>query len=416
MMICQRLKKTGVVWALLICALAQQALAQEAQAQQTASKAEAFLDTAALLDTAPSFGGFDANPYPAIDSQRMDQVSAKALQALARGELRQARALLQDLVIDFPKYRLGQLLFAELHAANTSLPSSLERNHYTQEFMDLLLEASTRLRHSDRLSSRIITSNAQPKDLLKIGNGLEHWVQVDLEQGTQSIFEINNGLLQKRWEQYVGYGAGGFDKFKEGDLKTPLGIYRIDGYRSDTTLPELYGTGALTLDYPNLADRHENRTGSGIWLHGVPRHNRSRGPLSSEGCVIMSNDYIDTLHALVNPSSTLVALSSASAINNPNVHLDNLKAAFLSWRAQRIRAAAEDAASLRWEDITVAVSGATSVNGEPQNLVMYFQSNRTTELSSSEWAAPELPAFKALFWKRRAPNENTWTLIGDEST
>ncbi len=363
--------------------------------------------------------------YTTIDSQQIDRVTAQALQAIEQGELAIARALLQELIITFPNYHLGQLLFAELHAANTSLNSSLNRAHYTQDFMNLLLEASTRLRHSHRFSSHAVTTNAIPNDLLKIGKGLEHWVQVDLEQGTQTVFKVQNGALSKVWEQYVGYGAGGFDKYKEGDLKTPLGIYRIDGYRSDASLPELYGSGALTLDYPNLADRHENRTGSGIWLHGVPRHNRTRGPLSSEGCVIMGNDYINTLHSLVNPSNTLVALSSASAIEQPNIELNELKSAFLQWRTQYIQSAglsvgfieSSDTSSkaessewpVRWKDVTLAISGASSINGEPQNVVMYFQPKNT------ENSSLERPSFKALFWKRSAPGAQNWVLVGDET-
>lgn len=382
-------------------------------------------------------GLYEARPHSEIDSQRIDRLTAKAMQALARNEYKLARATLQDLVTDYPTYRLGHLLFAELHAANTSLPSSLDRSQYTIDFMELWLEASTRLRHSNRLVNPIISANDQPNDILKLGKGLEHWIQVDLEQGTQSVFDVKNGALVKRWEQYVGFGSGGFDKFKEGDLKTPLGVYRIDGFRDDESLPELYGSGALTLDYPNLADRYENRTGSGIWLHGVPRSNRSRGPLSSEGCIIMGNDYLDSLHTLLNPSTTLVALSSASAITRPNIDLNALKTAFLNWQSPNTNSVANHYANLvtnnaliridnndvnqegnlvanyreniAWETITVVASGASSVNGEPQNVVMYYRADEAQQHGTG------FSEFKALFWQRVSPGANQWQLIADEA-
>jgi len=354
----------------------------------------------------------------AIDSQRIDRLTAIALQALTEGELDVARNSLQNLVNDYPSYRLGHLLFAELHAANTVLPSSLSRSQYTQEFMELLLEASSRLAHSKRLSKTTFSEEDLPSDILKLGKGLKHWVQVELEQGVQSVFEVEKGRLTKRWEQYIGYGAGGFDKFEEGDLKTPLGVYRIDGFRDDASLPELYGSGALTLDYPNLSDVYENRTGSGIWLHGVPRSNRSRGPLSSEGCVIMGNDYLSTLHTLVDPDSTLVALSAHSAIQNPNVDLSALEKAFHHWQFQQanINKSHSDfvTTKIQWSDITVVLSGAGSINGEPQNVTMYFPIDHSADHSTDNSINSSTP-FKALFWQRKTPGANTWELVGDET-
>lgn len=359
-----------------------------------------------LLSNKFHTGSSESNYAVTIDSQRIDQLTAKALQAIARDELTLARATLQELVNDFPTYRLGHLLFAELHSAKTALPSSFSRSHYTQPFMELLLEASTRLAHSDRLAKNTFSADNLPTDIIKLGTGLKHWVQVDLEQGTQSVFDVENGELIKRWEQYIGYGAAGFDKFKEGDLKTPLGVYRIEGFRDDPSLPELYGSGALMLDYPNLSDRYENRTGSGIWLHGVPRSNLTRGPLSSEGCVIMGNDYLDALHSRLNTLNTLVALSSASAIKHPNIDVSELEIAFLKWQAEVDES--DKASEVRWEDVTVVVSGASAITGEPQNITFYFP------LSIAYESTTEPAGFKALFWQRQTPGVNQWKLVGDE--
>jgi L,D-transpeptidase YnhG len=37
------------------------------------------------------------------------------------------------------------------------------------------------------------------------------------------------------------------------------------------SLPDLYGVGALPINYPNPLDVQRGKTGSGIWLHGTPK-------------------------------------------------------------------------------------------------------------------------------------------------
>jgi murein L,D-transpeptidase YafK len=88
-----------------------------------------------------------------------------------------------------------------------------------------------------------------------------------------------------------------------------VGVYHITGWMSDASLPELYGTGALPLDYPNLWDRLKSKTGYGIWLHGVPRQTYVRGPRSSEGCVTLANDDLLWLKQFVLRSRAPVVLA-----------------------------------------------------------------------------------------------------------
>ena len=118
--------------------------------------------------------------------------------------------------------------------------------------------------------------------------------------------QVNLEALRKH---YIASGKGGYGKTTEGDNKTPLGVYTITGERKDSTLPDLYGSGALTLDYPNALDRQLGKTGEGIWIHGVPHAQLSRAPRSSEGCVTMSNEHMTTLMSQITPSETLVVLA-----------------------------------------------------------------------------------------------------------
>ncbi|THB65237.1 MAG: hypothetical protein D6E12_13095 [Desulfovibrio sp.] len=82
------------------------------------------------------------------------------------------------------------------------------------------------------------------------------------------------------------------DKFAEGDLRTPEGVYFTET-RIDTGLDyDLFGDLAYTLNFPNPVDRLRGKTGSGIWIHGrgheiVPRETR--------GCVALEMDDMNQL-------------------------------------------------------------------------------------------------------------------------
>ncbi len=74
------------------------------------------------------------------------------------------------------------------------------------------------------------------------------------------------------------------DKFAEGDLRTPEGVYFTER-RLDSGLDwDLYGTLAYTLNFPNPVDRLREKTGSGIWIHG---RGHEIVPRETKGCVAL---------------------------------------------------------------------------------------------------------------------------------
>ena len=107
-------------------------------------------------------------------------------------------------------------------------------------------------------------------------------------------------------DYYMGIGRAGYLKTFEGDLRTPLGVYRVTRWIDDAELPELYGAGAFPVSYPNGWDLALGRTGHGIWIHGVPRPGHSRPPLSSEGCMTISNAQLEGLKEWVRVGETPV--------------------------------------------------------------------------------------------------------------
>ncbi|EFL51699.1 ErfK/YbiS/YcfS/YnhG family protein [Solidesulfovibrio fructosivorans JJ]] len=75
------------------------------------------------------------------------------------------------------------------------------------------------------------------------------------------------------------------DKFKEGDLKTPEGVYFITRRKSSGLNFDLYGDLAFPLDFPNPADVLRHKSGHGIWIHG---RGHPITPYETQGCVALS--------------------------------------------------------------------------------------------------------------------------------
>lgn len=249
---------------------------------------------------------------PADDSRALDSQIEHVLDVLSYGDLDEAALHAEQLTQRFPRFKLGQWLHAEFSSvAAMELPQAGSEADWSEYQVDLMLEARTRLktyRHRINQTEKR-RDNLTPRSLAHLGKDIRDAIVVDLARSELMHFKVNGGVPTLVQRHYISSGSAGFGKRLEGDLRTPLGVYRIRGYRSDSTLPELYGDGALTLDYPNALDRALGRTGSGIWLHGVPRSTHSRAPWSSEGCVTMSNDHLTDLMARVDRANTLVVLT-----------------------------------------------------------------------------------------------------------
>jgi len=80
------------------------------------------------------------------------------------------------------------------------------------------------------------------------------------------------------------------DKQKNGDLKTPEGIYFIRRKINSSELLPKYGAGAYVLDYPNHIDLIDNKNGYGIWIHGTNDPQRLNLSNNTLGCIIVKNE------------------------------------------------------------------------------------------------------------------------------
>ena len=129
----------------------------------------------------------------------------------------------------------------------------------------------------------------------------------------------------------IAVGKAEGDKQREGDNKTPEGIYFAQTIIPGKTLPAKYGSTAIPIDFPNPFDQSFGKTGYGIWLHGVERDKRIEAAKVTEGCVAFYNSDILTLTNWLRPSQAIIVISKNSEVSNKPTDVAVLKAMAQGW-------------------------------------------------------------------------------------
>ena len=93
------------------------------------------------------------------------------------------------------------------------------------------------------------------------------------------------------------------DKQKQGDLKTPEGVYFITKVITQKLDFMEYGPHAVALNYPNPADRLRRKTGSGIWLHSKGK--KITG-ITTRGCLAIDKGEIMEIAPLLKPGTPVI--------------------------------------------------------------------------------------------------------------
>jgi murein L,D-transpeptidase YafK len=166
--------------------------------------------------------------------------------------------------------------------------------------VELQQEAWLRL-NSQANHTKALMPSIMPKPLWRLADNEPYALVVDSKSSRLYVYKnIPNAAPVLVSDYYVTQGLQGIFKVKEGDNRTPIGAYFIDGAIKQA-LPDLYGYGALNIDYPNAWDKRLGRTGHGIWLHGTPSATYARAPYASNGCVVLANPDVEAIFQL--PSS-----------------------------------------------------------------------------------------------------------------
>ena len=141
--------------------------------------------------------------------------------------------------------------------------------------------------------------------------------------------ENNTYQMKRQYEAFTGKMNG--DKQKEGDLKTPVGIYHIeDRLSKDTKLDPFYGPLAFVTSYPNLYDKVRGKNGSGIWLHGLPI-NQERDDFT-RGCIAIDNASIECMDRNIDIKNTALLIYPDKPKSTLKEELSTILSQLYSWR------------------------------------------------------------------------------------
>lgn len=251
-----------------------------------------------------------------------------AVRAWRRGDWRSALEGLEDLLAKHPDFGAAHFMRAEILAARGGSRQAFARS-LGDDYEHLAEEARLRIAPVAHEAGEL------PSALLRLPDGVDHAIAVDLSAARLYVISRQGGSLRVTRDHYAAMGSAGFGKEREGDNRTPLGVYRIQRWLDGDQLPELYGSGAFPVNYPNDWDRALGRTGHGIWLHGVPRDAYARPPRSSEGCVTLANADLQALGDIVSLQRTPVLLADRLRWQTPaqlSERRERFEAELEAWR------------------------------------------------------------------------------------
>ena len=233
---------------------------------------------------------------------------SRVFEAIEANRLDDAMQRVDALIREYPTFRLahlvrGNLLLARARPLLTF--GNVAKTVPSEKIDGLRDEAFARLRATrqrpgdDRLPRYVLQLHAEQK----------HVLVVDSRRSRLYVFSNAQGTPRLVADYYVTLGKNGVEKTREGDQKTPLGVYHVTANLPRKKLTDFYGAGAFPINYPNEWDRRQGRGGFGIWLHGVPSDVYARPPRASDGCIVLSNPDLESVGRYVQVGLTPVIIA-----------------------------------------------------------------------------------------------------------
>lgn len=312
---------------------------------------------AATHPSRPALQSTGLSPLP-LTEDSMAKVSPMLGQAEARliaiyglisqGQHRDALAKAEQLVRDHPNFHLAHLVHGDLLSLQVrpirqlgDVPDT-KASAAAQQLAILRDESRRRL---SALTERP-PEGTVPSQFLSLSSASRHAIAIDASRSRLYLFEnlspsSADSLLappprfKLLGDFYISVGLSGIEKSVEGDKRTPLGVYYITSNLNPSSLPDLYGVGALPINYPNPLDIQRGKTGSGIWLHGTPKEQFVRAPQASDGCVVLSNPDLEKLLNTVAIRTTPVVIAPTLQWVQPqdlDTERQSFEAALRAWR------------------------------------------------------------------------------------
>jgi murein L,D-transpeptidase YafK len=337
------------------------------------------------------FDSFGKRAAPMLADDAPEALLVATLNAIARNQLDVATAEIDRVLKRYPNFRLANLIKGDLLMARARPISTFgaAENVPADRLADLREEARARLARyaQERPADRV------PRYLLQLAPEQKYALVVDTARSTLFVFENVNGEPKLVSDYYVSSGKNGSDKMRSGDKKTPLGVYHVTDNLPRAKLADLYGVGAYPINYPNEWDRREGRDGHGIWLHGTPNDTYSRPPRASDGCVVLTNQDLETLGRNLQVGLTPVVIADGVDWVKPEALRSaraELMKRFEQWR--------QDWESLDTDRYLASYAPGFSSGG--QNLAQWSQQKRTVNAAKS-WVKVGVSGVSAFLYPGR---------------
>jgi hypothetical protein len=174
--------------------------------------------------------------------QRDETLLVKSLLEIQRNRLDNALDYIESLLRVNPNFKLAQLIRGDVLLAHSRPITTLGNvsNAHPDAVEGLREEAKVRLDSflSPPPADRI------PSNLVQLQPQQEHAIVVDISKSRLYLFRNDNGVPRYVSDFYVSSGKNGVEKTREGDQKTPLGVYFVNESLPKNTLTDFYGDGA----------------------------------------------------------------------------------------------------------------------------------------------------------------------------
>ena len=242
---------------------------------------------------------------PAFANQ-VEAALVRSIVELRGAALKPALAEIDKVVAERPNFRLAQLVKGDILMARAGRPVAFGSKSFpAADVAPLQDEARARvLRYLEAPPL-----DKLPESILQLARDQPYALVVDTSRSRLYVYANDAGGPRYVTDFYISLGKDGVDKQREGDQKTPIGVYRVTSEKQK--LPDIYGPRAFPINYPNDWDRMHDRKGHGIWLHGMPSETYSRAPWATDGCVALTNDDLARLSRYVDVSRTPVVIGQS---------------------------------------------------------------------------------------------------------
>src|SRR5262245_42878627 len=166
--------------------------------------------------------------FESIEANRLDEA------------LRRVDALIKD----YPNFRLahlvrGDLLLARARPLETfgNVQPNVLKTVPQERIEGLRAEALARLRAQRQRPA----DNRLPSSVLQLNAEQKHAILVDSRRSRLYVFANEDGKPRLIADYYVTLGKNGVEKTREGDQKTPIGVYFVTGILPRSKLTDFYG-------------------------------------------------------------------------------------------------------------------------------------------------------------------------------